>query len=99
MFKLIRTVGIKPGPAMEAFLIAQEIAEYLNKNYATNVKVFMPVFSELSKIAWFSEYENLTVIEENGKKLRTDEKFLALVNKMANKVIEGSGKDELFQSL
>jgi hypothetical protein len=99
MFKLMRTVMIKPGPAAESFQIAQGIAEYLNKKYSTNVKVFMPVFSNLPRIIWFSEYENLGIIEEIGQKLRADADYLTLVNKLADKVIEGSPEDELFQSL
>jgi hypothetical protein len=99
MFILIRSAGIKPGPTAEVFLIAQEIADYLNKKYSTKVKVFMPVFSNITRVIWFSEYENLTVIEEIGQKIRTDEGYFAVISKLADKVIEGSVKDELFQSL
>ncbi|MEW6187559.1 MAG: hypothetical protein AB1585_17660 [Thermodesulfobacteriota bacterium] len=99
MYTLVRTIGLIPGPATEAFQVALEITEYLNKNYSTNLKVFIPIFTTLSKVAWIGNYENLSIIEEINRKLRTDQGYWALVAKMGEKVIEGSGKDELFQSL
>lgn len=100
MYKLLRSIKIKPATAFESMQIAQEIAEYVNKKYPqSKVQVFIPVFSELQKIVWFSEAENLTVIEEISQKLMTDEGYLAIVMKLGDKVIEGSGKDELFRSL
>jgi hypothetical protein len=85
---------------MESTQIAQEIAAYINKNYPqTKVQVCTSVFSDLQKVVWFADYESLALIQDIGQKLMVDEKYLAIVMKMGDKVIEGSGKDELFQSL
>jgi hypothetical protein len=100
MYRLLRSIKVKPATAMESIQIAQEIANYVNKNYPkVNVQVCIPIFSELQKIVWFADYESLTFIQELNLKIMADEKYMAIVLKLADKIIEGSGKDELFQSL
>ena len=97
MYRLIRSVKLKPATALESIQIAQEIAEYVNKNYSqTKSQVYTPVFSELQKVFWFSDFENLSVIEEFGQKIMADEGYMSIVVKLADKIIEGSVKDELF---
>ena len=100
MYRLMRSAKIKAGAPMEVVLVAQEIADYVNEKYPEqNTRVYTPVFSELGKVIWFTEVENLASAEELQGKLRADSDYVAIVSKLAGKLIEGSGRDELFQSL
>ena len=97
MYRLLRTGGIKAGKNVEAMQAAQKIAEHINKNYSqTKLQVATQVFGDLGKICWFGDFESLAAIEEMTQKLQADEAFMGFVAKLSNFMIDGSGKDELY---
>jgi len=97
MYRLIRSVGIKIGKNAEVTQVAQEIADYINKNNSqTKVQIGTQVFADLGRIFWFADYESLAALEGIMQKIQADEKYISLVLKLSDIVIEGSAKDMLF---
>ncbi len=100
MYKVLRSVGIKTGAALEGLQLAQESTEYINKNYPeASVNTYIQIFGDLGKIVWIADYETLANVEEVGQKLTVDEGYLGIVSKFSDLVIEGSWKDELFRGI
>lgn len=97
MYRLIRSVSIKAGKNVEVRQVAQEIADYINKNYSqAKVQIGNQMFGDLAKIFWFGDIESLASLEELNQKLQMDQAYQGIVAKLADISIEGSAKDMLF---
>jgi len=97
MYRAILSAGIKAGKNAEVRQVAQEIADYLNKNHSqVKVQIGNQVFGKVGKISWFADYESLAVYEEMAQKLQMDEAYQGIIAKLADILIEGSGKVKMY---
>ena len=78
MIVTVRTFTIEQGKQEEAIAAQVEIANYINDNHGANTHVERNITGPLNKIYAIGEYESLAALESVQKKVRADEKFMAM---------------------
>ena len=80
MIVTVRTLTIEEGKQEEAIAALVEIANYINDNHGANTHVERNITGPLNKVYMVGEYESLAALEGVQKKVRADEKVIAMVS-------------------
>jgi len=84
MYKMIIVGTAKSGMALEAIAAVKAMAEYANKKYDLKLEVYMQVFGGTAGTIYITnEYKDLDSAQAVQAKVMADEKYWALVKKVA----------------
>lgn len=93
MYRFIRTATVNRAANTPAALqSAGEIAAYLNKAYAMEIKFGIELFGT-AKVYWFFDTDSLDKLTATNAKMSQDREYLGLLEKSKSLWLEGGLKD------
>ena len=100
MVRFERSARVARGKLLEARQWAQEVTDYANKNHPEGkLHVFSERFSNIGRVLWQADFEDLTALDRYQKSFDTDQGYWALVNKSNELLIEDSVVDTVYETL
>jgi hypothetical protein len=99
MIRFVRTAGIAPGRQGDSVIFAKQIVDYIGKNFGVKFEVMLPIGGNPNRIAWRTEYTNLSAFEDLVTRSTADPKYMELVKSGAANFIAGSVQDSIWRTL
>ncbi len=99
MITFVRTISIAPGKTPECLAFARNIAKLAEDKFGLDIRLDMPIGGNPNRVAFVSEYANLSEYESTIVKFTSDADYLKLVAGNAANVIPGSVFDEIWRSV
>ncbi len=93
MVRKARSGRAKTEKLWQAVQWAQELAEYIDKNYGVPVAVYVDKFGEIGTIRWFFDQPNMEAVEKLDNQLMVDREYMRKVSQVGQLFIEGSFHD------
>jgi hypothetical protein len=99
MILVQRSVSVAPGMLAAAMAFANEIATQVKATTGVDVKIAVPVGGNAARMAWISNYEDLTHYETSARKLLNDQKYMEVIEKAAGIYVANTLHDEIWRTL
>jgi hypothetical protein len=99
MILVQRSVSVAPGMLSAAMAFANEIATQVKATTGVDVKIAVPVGGNAARMAWISNYEDLTHYETSARKLLNDQKYMEVIEKAAGIYVANTLHDEIWRTL
>ena len=97
--RLDRTAVIDRGKGNEAMAFAAEITAYMKENWGLDVIWGMEIGGTWGKIHWFSNYDNMSHLEEGLGRTMTYEGYRSLLEKAVDVFIPDATQDTLVYTM